>query len=174
MKQASVTLTVGLLLVGCADPRLGELDRRLSDIRANPGAPRVLEMPEVPRYESVPYEASDHRSPFRPQLPEPEQAPAGDSDLTPDFERQREPLEAYDLEALSLVGILTMRGQTHALVREPEGEVHRLRTGNYLGRNHGRIVSITDSTVQLVELVPTGGGGWMERTTRMALEETKR
>ncbi|MFQ3786583.1 pilus assembly protein PilP [Halomonas sp. A29] len=165
---------VALLLVGCADPQLGELDRRLADIRDNPGTPRVLEMPEVPSYEAVPYQASDRRSPFRAQLPEPEEAPAGSSDLTPDAERAREALEAYDLEALKLVGILTMSGQTHALVRAPGGEVHRLRTGSYLGRNHGRIVSITGSTVQLVELVPTGGGGWMERTTRMALEERRR
>ncbi|MCE8016701.1 pilus assembly protein PilP [Halomonas sp. MCCC 1A17488] len=172
--RSSMALVAGLILVGCADPHLGELDRRLSDIRANPGAPRVLEMPEIPTYQSIPYQASDRRSPFRPQLPEPEQAPVGDSDLAPDLERAREPLEGYDLEALRLVGILTMSGQTHALVRAPEGEVHRLRPGNYLGRNHGRIVSITGSTVQLVELVPTGGGGWMERTTQLALEETRR
>jgi type IV pilus assembly protein PilP len=163
-----------LLLVGCADPQLGELDRRLSDIRSNPGTPRALEMPEVPEHESVPYQASDRRSPFRPQLPEPEEAPSGSSELVPDPERTREPLEAYDLEALRLVGILTMSGQTHALVRAPDGEVHRLRTGSYLGNNHGRIVSITDSTVQLVELVPTGGGGWMERTARLALDDARR
>ncbi|WP_111412920.1 pilus assembly protein PilP [Billgrantia lactosivorans] len=174
MMRQAMALAAGLLLAGCADPRLGELDRRLNDIRANPGAPRVLEMPEIPSYAPVPYQASDRRSPFRPQLPEPEGAPAGDSDLAPDLEREREPLEAYDLDALRLVGILTMGGQTHALVRAPEGEVHRLRPGNYLGRNHGRIVSITGSTVQLVELVPTGGGGWTERTTHMALEETRR
>lgn len=174
MKRRSTMVLLALLLAGCADPRLGELDSRLTDIRTNPGAPRVLEMPEVPSYESIPYQASDHRSPFRPQLPEPEEVPAGSSDLAPDLERSREPLEAFDLEALRLVGILTMGGQTHALVRAPEGEVYRLRTGNYLGRNHGRIVSITDSTVQLVELVPTGGGGWMERTTNLALEETRR
>lgn len=166
-------LTV-LLLAGCADPQLGELDRRLSDIRANPGTPRPLDMPEVPDYESVPYEASDRRSPFRPQLPEPEQAPTGSSELAPDPGRAREPLEAYELEALKLVGILTMSGQTHALVRAPGGEVHRLRTGNYLGRNHGRIVNITDSSLQLVELMPTGGGGWMERTSRMALDDARR
>jgi type IV pilus assembly protein PilP len=161
---------LGLLLAGCADPQLGELDRRLTDIRNDPGTPPALEMPEVPGFESVPYRESDRRSPFRPQLPEVEDAPAGDTGLAPDPGRTMEPLEEYDLEALSLVGILTMGSRTHALVRAPDGEVHQLRTGNYLGRNHGRIVSVTDSTVQLVELVPTGGGNWMERTTRMALE----
>ncbi|MCC5881318.1 MAG: pilus assembly protein PilP [Halomonas sp.] len=167
--MAVVLMTV-VLMTGCADPQLGELDRRLSDIRDNPGTPRPLQMPDVPEYEAVPYQASDRRSPFRPELPEPEQVQAGSSDLVPDPERTREPLESHDLEALRLVGILTMSGQTHALVRAPGGEVHRLRTGNHLGRNHGRVVGITGSTVQLVELVPTGGGGWMERTTRLALD----
>lgn len=174
MRRHGGWVLMGLWLAGCADPRLGELERQLTDIRANPGAPRPWEMPEVPGYESVPYQASDQRSPFRPQLPEPEQAPSGSSELAPDLDRPRQPLEAYELEALRLVGILTMRGRTHALVRAPDGEVHRLGTGDYLGRNHGRIVSITDSSVQLVELVPTGGGGWMERTSRMALDDARR
>ncbi|MCE8011110.1 pilus assembly protein PilP [Billgrantia desiderata] len=173
MKVRWLLALATLLLAGCADPQLGELDRRLTDIRNDPGMPRPLEMPEVPDYAAVPYQASDRRSPFRPQLPEPEAAPRGSSDLAPDPERAREPLEAYDLEALRLVGILTMGGQTNALVRAPGGEVHRLRTGNHLGRNHGRVVGITDSSVQLVELVPTGGGGWMERTARLALEERR-
>ncbi|MGQ4878448.1 pilus assembly protein PilP [Billgrantia sp. LNSP4103-1] len=174
MRKAGTWVLAGLLLAGCADPRLGELDRRLSDIRANPGTPPPLEMPEVPDYESVPYQASDRRSPFRPQLPEPEQAPSGSSELAPDPGRTQEPLEAFELEALKLVGILTMSGNTHALVRAPDGEVHRLRTGNHLGKNHGRIVSITASSMQLVELVPTGGGGWMERASRMRLDEARR
>lgn len=173
MRVRCAWVLVGLL-AGCADARLGDLDRRLTDIRANPGTPRPLEMPEVPDYESVPYQASDRRSPFRPQLPEPEQAPSGSSELRPDPERPKGPLEAYELEALRLVGILTMGGRTHALVRAPDGEVHRLNTGDYLGRNHGRIVSITDSSAQLVELVPTGGGGWVERTSRMALDDARR
>ncbi|MCE8003887.1 pilus assembly protein PilP [Billgrantia ethanolica] len=173
MKVRWLLVVATLLVAGCADPQLGELDRRLTDIRNDPGTPRPLEMPEVPDYQSVPYQASDRRSPFRPQLPEPDAVPRGSSDLAPDPERARESLEAYDLEALRLVGILTMGGQTNALVRAPGGEVHRLRTGNHLGRNHGRVVSVTDSSVQLVELVPTGGGGWMERTARLALEERR-
>ncbi|WP_104205008.1 pilus assembly protein PilP [Billgrantia saliphila] len=159
-----------LLLGGCVDPELGELDRRLSDIRNDPGTPPPLEMPEVPRYETVPYRESDRRSPFRPELPEPEEGPTGNSDLAPDPERPREPLEAFELESLDLVGVLTMSGESHALIEAPDGQVHRLRTGNYLGRNHGRIVSIAGASIQLVELVSTGGGGWVERTTRMALE----
>ncbi|KAA0012089.1 pilus assembly protein PilP [Billgrantia pellis] len=167
-----LTLGMGcLLLSGCVDPELGELDRRLSDIRNDPGTPAPLEMPEVPQHEAMPYRESDRRSPFRPELPEPEEGPTGSSNLAPDPERPREPLEAFELASLDLVGVLTMSGESHALVKAPGGEVYRLRTGNYLGRNHGRIVSIADASIQLVELVSTGGGGWVERTAQMTLED---
>ncbi|MCE8033037.1 pilus assembly protein PilQ [Billgrantia tianxiuensis] len=172
MKRRCSWGLVGLLLAGCADPQLGDLDRRLSDIRHNPGTPRPLEMPAVPDYEAVSYQIGGRRSPFQPQLPE--QTSAGSGELAPDSERDLEALEAYDLAALRLVGTLTMSGQTHALVKAPDGEVHRLRAGHRLGRNHGRIVSITGTTVQLVELVPAGGGGWTERTVRLLLDEARR
>lgn len=159
-----------LALAGCADPQLSSLDRELAAIRANPGTPEPLALPQVPSYEATPYQQGDRRSPFRPQLPEPEAAPAGDTGVAPDTERPREPLEAYPLEELALVGVLTMGGQSNALVRAPDGEVHRLRIGRHMGRDHGRIVSITSSSLQLVELVPTGGGGWVERNTHIALD----
>ncbi|MCE9664185.1 pilus assembly protein PilP [Halomonas sp. M5N1S17] len=159
-----------LALAGCADPQLSSLDRELATIRANPGTPASLELPQVPSYEATPYEQGDRRSPFRPQLPEPETAPAGEAGLAPDADRSREPLEAYSLEELELVGVLAMGGQSNALIKAPDGEVHRLQIGRHMGRDHGRIVSITGSSVQLVELVPTGGGGWVERNTRLALD----
>ncbi|AMD01978.1 MULTISPECIES: pilus assembly protein PilP [Halomonas] len=159
-----------LALAGCADPQLASLDRELATIRANPGMPEPLALPEVPRYEPTPYTEGDRRSPFRPQLPEPEATPQGDDGVAPDADRPREPLEDYSLEELELVGVLSMGGQSNALIKAPDGEVHRLQIGRHMGRDHGRIVSITGSSVQLVELVPTGGGGWVERNTRIALD----
>ncbi|RCV89219.1 pilus assembly protein PilP [Billgrantia montanilacus] len=160
-----------LALSGCADPQLSSLDRELATIRANPGTPEPLQLPEVPSYEATPYQQGDRRSPFRPQLPEPEAVPVGEAGLAPDTDRTREPLESYSLEELELVGVLAMGGKSNALIKAPDGEVHRLQIGRHMGRDHGRIVSITGSSVQLVELVPTGGGGWVERNTRIALDD---
>jgi len=160
----------GLLgLAGCAEPELASLDRQLAAIRDDPGPTPELDLPEVPTYEALPYREADRRSPFRSRLAEPSDPSAGGGALAPDPDRPREPLEAYSLEALALVGVLTVGGERSALVRGPSGQVHRLRVGNYLGANHGRIVAITAEAVQLVELVPTGGGGWMERTTWLEL-----
>ncbi|QTF92318.1 pilus assembly protein PilP [Halomonas sp. BM-2019] len=167
-------LVIGLLLAGlagCADPQLGALDRELAEIRSNPGATQRVELPDIPDYEALPYDEADRRSPFIARLPEAEQPPRGSEELAPDPTRPREPLEAYGLSQLDLVGTLTHGGQPSALVRAPDGTVHRLRVGNYLGSDFGRIVSITSSTVQLVEVVPTGRGGWIERTTRLTLND---
>ncbi|PXX98226.1 pilus assembly protein PilP [Halomonas sp. LBP4] len=160
-----------MLLAGCADPELGDLDRELAAIRNDPGQVPRVELPEIPEYEAVPYDEAGRRSPFIAQLPEAEQPPRGSEGLAPDMTRAREPLEAYGLGELDLVGTLQVGGQPSALVRAPDGQVHRLRVGDYLGSDFGRIVSITGASVQLVEVVPTGRGGWIERSTRLSLDD---
>lgn len=157
-------------LVGCSDPDIGGLDRQLAEIRANPGELELTPLPETPGYTAISYDQADRRSPFMARLPEPEGALAGGSEeLAPDMSRPREPLENYPLDRLSLVGTLLVGGQPSALVRAPDGEVHRLRNGNYLGTDFGRIVSITEASVQLVEVVPNGRGGWIERVRSLSL-----
>lgn len=169
-RDMGVALGLLLGLGGCADPELAALDRELGEIRDNPGPVPTLDLPEVPEYEATPYREADRRSPFRAHRADAGDNGVGNDDLAPDPERSREPLEAHSLEALALVGVLTVGGERSALVRAPDGQVHRLRPGNYLGANHGRIVAIADGAVQLVELVPTGGGGWMERTSWLELD----
>ncbi|MBF7053768.1 pilus assembly protein PilP [Halomonas sp. KAO] len=158
-----------LLIAGCADPQLTSLDRELAEIRNSPAPVPTIELPEIPDYETLPYDHADLRSPFVPRLPEVEEPTEVATDLAPDLDREREALEAYNLSELRLVGTLTEGGQPSALVRAPDGQVHRLRVGNHMGSDFGRIVSITSSTVQLIEIVPTGRGGWVERTTRLEL-----
>lgn len=160
-----------LTLAGCADPQLASLDRELATIRANPGTPMPLELPQVPSYEATLYREADSRSPFVPRQQSDEQRPqAFSGELAPDPERPREPLERFALGELELVGILTVGGQPSALVRSPDGQVHRLQIGNHLGEHHGRIVSITQSTVELVETVMQREG-WVEQRRRLTLRE---
>lgn len=172
-RRLGPVIAVGLVVLaaGCADPRLGALDRELAGIRSDPGPTPDITLPEIPDYAPVAYDEADRRSPFIARLPEAEQSPRGSEELAPDLSRQREPLEAFDLGELALVGTLTQNGQPSALVRAPDGQVHRLRVGNYMGSDFGRIVGITSSTVQLVEVVSTGRGGWIERTTRLELDD---
>lgn len=159
----------GMLIAGCSDPRLGELDRQLAALRNDPGPLPSLELPGIPDHDVVNYLPSESRSPFQPrELDAPREVPA-DSLVMPRVDRQREPLEAYALSELDLVGTLTVGSQPSALVKEPGGQVHRLRIGNYLGLNHGRIVSITSSSILLVELV-VEQGAWVERNRQLTLD----
>ncbi|MGV2481579.1 UNVERIFIED_CONTAM: pilus assembly protein PilP, partial [Salmonella enterica subsp. enterica serovar Weltevreden] len=81
----------------------------------------------------------------------------------PDLSRNKEPLEEFPIDALRMVGTIDTKGVTYALVKAPDGVVHRVTRNDHLGQNYGRIVGISESEVSLVELVPDGFGGWLER-----------
>lgn len=167
----ALSLALGLSLTGCSEPDIAGLDKKLSELRADPGSVELPPVPELPHYAAVAYDQSSRRSPFLARQPAPETAPEGSVDLAPDPDRALDPLEAYPLDELVLVGTLSVGNRPSALVRAPDGEVHRLTSGDHLGTDYGRIVSITERSVQLVEVVNNGRGGWIERTRRLTLDD---
>ena len=98
----------------------------------------------------------------------------GNSKLAPDLARRREPLEAYPLEGLSMVGTLERGKGVYALVRTPEKDIYQVRPGNYMGQNFGVVTGITDSEIKLKELVQDGSGDWAERTSTLNLQPDQR
>lgn len=157
------------LLTGCSDAELSTLDARLAELRERPSG-QVDALPQTPQYQAVSYDQADRRSPFRPERAESDPQQDDSDDLAPDLDRPRDPLEAYPLAALQLVGTLSIDGRRSALLRDPGGQVHRVYVGAHMGTDFGRIVSITDASVQLVEIVPNGQGGWMERSRTISLD----
>src|SRR5882724_4234178 len=123
-------------------------------------------LPQVRPYEPFAYNAFDLPDPFKPRKIEPTK---GGSKLAPDLTRRREPLEAYPLESLTMVGTLAKGKTMYALVRTPEKDVYQVTQGNYLGQNFGVIIGITDGEVRLKELVQDGSGDWTERTGALQL-----
>ncbi|MCE2424484.1 MAG: pilus assembly protein PilP, partial [Pseudomonadales bacterium] len=87
----------------------------------------------------------------------------------PDPTRTPEPLEQHPLGRLQMVGTLAGRGALYALVRDPNGQTHRVTAGDHLGRDNGRIVAVHGDRVELVELV-TDGTGWRRRPRSLAME----
>ncbi|APX91900.1 hypothetical protein BWR19_02465 [Halomonas sp. 1513] len=169
MKSSMFALTMSLLLLaGCADPDLVGLERELEALKRNPGELTVAPLPELPRYQAPGYEQAGARSPFQARRPSDDDEAQPQGERAPDPDRPREPLERYDLSELQLVGTLTVAAQPSALLRSPEGQVHRLRVGNYLGADDGRIVSITGASIVLVETVRERNA-WVERTREMTL-----
>jgi type IV pilus assembly protein PilP len=90
-----------------------------------------------------------------------------------DFTRRKEPLEAFPLESLNMVGTLSKNKTTYALVRTPEKDVFQVRAGNYLGQNYGVIIEIGDSDLKLKELLQDGAGDWTERSSSLQLQQQK-
>ncbi|MFG6159109.1 pilus assembly protein PilP [Halomonas sp. 1390] len=164
-------LALGMVLLsGCVDPDLRQLEQQLVEVRANPGEVPQLDLPDIPPIERVSYAGNEARSPFTPRRMQDQREVPRAGDLAPPPDRPREPLEAYDLAELDLVGTLMVGGKPSALVRGPDGKVHRVTIGDHMGLDHGRIVSITEVSLVLVETV-LESNAWQERSRQIALGE---
>jgi len=138
--------------------------------KAKKGAP-LAPLPVVKTFEAFTYKDQDLRDPFGPSAEEQEQA--NQQGPHPDQNRPREPLESFPLDGLKMSGTLGIGKTMEGLVRDPDGVVHRVHVGNYLGQNYGHVKDIEEDHIDLVELVPNGAGGWMERQATIALGDSK-
>lgn len=155
---------LGLTACSSADD---DLSRFIEETKKEPGG-RVEPLPEVKPYETFTYSAAQMRSPFLPSSPG---SGAGAAGLRPDSKRNREFLEQFSLDTLKMVGTLKLTGRFYGLVRTKDGLVHRVSVGNYLGQADGKITDITPTKISLIEIVPDGLGGYMERPAGLALNE---
>ena len=169
MLRLGAALTAALVVAGCApsdDPQ-----RWVAQEKARKGAP-LQPLPVIKTFETFIYKDQDLRDPFGLSAEEQEQNTANGPH--PDQNRTREPLESFPLDGLKMSGTLGLAKGMEGLVRDPDGVVHRVHIGNYLGQNYGRITAISEDRIDLVELAPNGTGGWMERQASIALGDTKK
>lgn len=172
--QGSLKGFVALLaltgLTACGGGDMRDLDAFMADKRARPGG--VIEpIPTFKAYEAFAYAATTMRSPFdRPIEVRSITQLNNQTTVRPDLERAREFLEQFTLDSLAHVGRLERGGDTWALIKDPDGGIHRVQVGNYLGRDHGRIVDMGQSFVAVVEIVSDGtADGWVERPRTIEL-----
>jgi len=130
----------------------------------------VKPLPEMKPYVAVSYDAIG-LDPFQTIRIEPE-TKAGTSG-GPDLNRRREPLEAFPLESLQLVGVMTQNKKVHALVKADKN-LYQVRVGNYVGQNFGLVTAISDSEIAVKELVEDLNGDWVERNSKLLLQEAKK
>lgn len=132
-------------------------------------------LPEFKPYEAFVYEGSSLRNPFEAMVLAIAEAPQVVSDVYPDPDRIPEYLEQYAVDNLAMVGTITSpinADQFFALVRDPQGEVHRVQVGDYLGLDSGQVVSLDERRIELSEIVSNGRGGWMKRPRSITLPES--
>lgn len=162
-------VAAGLGLSACGGD-MDDLDAYINEVKARPGG-RIEPLPEITPYEGFAYVADTEglRSPFYPDSPQAAQAPGGGT--RPDPDRSREFLEQFPLDSLRMVGTLDLGGTNYGLIQDSEGLIHRVVPGNYIGQNDGRIVNITESEIQVVEIISDGIGGYLEREAAVALND---
>jgi type IV pilus assembly protein PilP len=155
-----------LVLSGCTAGRR-DLEDWVAAEKAKKGAP-IEPLPAVKTFETFEYKDTDMRDPFSPSAEEARDDSIG-SGPRPDEGRVKEALEAFPLDGLAMVGTIGVGEALEGLVKDPDGVVHRIHVNNYLGQNYGRITLIAEDRIEVVELVPNGAGGWMERQASIAL-----
>lgn len=161
-----VLITLPLCLVACAEDS-DELKQKVAEIRAKPGE-HIDPVPEIKPYEAFKYEAGAERSPFVASMST-KSVPS--SSTRPDIKRKREFLEQVPLDTLQMVGCLQQQGITYGLLRDRNGLVHRVQIGNYVGQSDGRVASITNTKMTVIELVNDGLGGYTERPVTLTVKE---
>jgi type IV pilus assembly protein PilP len=173
MKRVAILMTgAALVLAGCEGGEQQELRAELTSLTKDLRG-RVDPLPVVKPYEPLPYNAYEMADPFGPAkilLVAKGPGQEGGSGLKPDTNRAKEPLEAFPLESLRMVGTLEQGKQMFALVKA-DASLYRVRVGNYAGQNFGVITRITDSEITLRELVQDAGGDWAERESTLLLQE---
>lgn len=171
-----MTVAASVMLSGCGGDDLDDLREYVKEVQSRKKA-RIEPLPELKPYETFTYAAGERRDPFEPAL-RPATAPlataaqnAGTSGLAPDLNRRKEALEEFPLDTLRMVGSLEQMGDIWAIIQANDGTIHRVKPGNYAGQNHGKVINITESKVDLIEIAPDGLGGWVEREASLALSE---
>jgi type IV pilus assembly protein PilP len=147
-----------------------DLRAYIDEVKARPGG-RIEPLPQVQPAPTFVYEAQARRSPFVPDTPQRRVSDDPNAVQGPDPNRPREFLEQFPLDTLTMVGTLADRRASFGLVQTTDGLVHRVTVGNHLGQNYGRIVAITDSEIQLVEIISDGLGGFLERPAAIGLTD---
>jgi len=175
VNQVKLLLIFAVLLfvTGCEHEK-DDLNSYVSKVKAKQKAD-IPPLPVIKPYEKFSYSAAELRNPFVPtvvEVPEEIEEVIVDNGINPDQHRVKEALESYGLSELQLVGTLE-QDSVWALIRSSDGVIHRVQSGNYIGKNHGEVLSISDTELMLKEIVLEGNGRYIERESSLSVVEIK-
>jgi type IV pilus assembly protein PilP len=142
------------------------LEKWVAEVRNRP-APPLDPLPVMQQFETFEYAAQGMRDPFSNAFSD----QSNGSGPRPDPNRRKQTLEQFPLDSLDMVGTIGSGAGLVALVMAPDKVTYRVRPGVYMGQNDGRVTAVFDDRIELVELVPDGAGGWLERPASIALED---
>ncbi|MES2683133.1 MAG: pilus assembly protein PilP [Pseudomonadota bacterium] len=167
-KHLIYLLAGSLLLTGC-NSSMSDLEQYVTEVKGRK-TNQIEPIPQIKQYEAFAYIGGERRNPF--VRAEPQKDPnAPSNNIRPDANRNPEPLEEFPLDGLRMLGTINKEKSIFALVKAPDNVVHRVTLGNHMGQNYGKIISINENTIDLVEIIPDGFGGFMERPANLALSQ---
>jgi len=167
-KLIQISLCSSLLTISACSQDISDLQSFIAQTKsAHVGSVKAI--PQFKPYESFSYSAAELRDPFVANTNLEDDDGLKTSLLNPDSTRPRQPLEIFPLDTLSMVGILEQNAQLWGLIKDPQNIVHRVQVGNYMGQSEGRITEINESAIFLVEIIPDGIGGYIERDASIAI-----
>jgi type IV pilus assembly protein PilP len=165
MKRLPIVFIV-LGLSGCGGGNMEDLHTFVAETGKDMQG-KIEPLPEVKVYEPFTYNAFDLPDPFKPR----KLSTGGGGGMQPDLSRPKEPLEAFSLETLKMVGVLSQNGTIQAVIKTPDNAIYHVKKGNYMGQNFGLITQINENEVGLREIVQDSAGDWSERTSTLILQE---
>jgi len=171
-RKLPVIILAGAVLAGCSGANLEDLEQWTATAYAD-RKPRVEPLPEIRPHEGYTYTATNLSDPFNEENLRPARPTSGGNrgDKGPDPTRRKEPLEAYPLDALRMVGTLVQDSKVWVVVRAPDGSVHHAQVGNYVGQNFGQIKSINEEKALVTELIQDPNGKWIDREANLSVSE---
>lgn len=167
----ALALPIFTLLTACSSGNFSDIDDFMTEVQAQPSG--VIEpIPLFKPYQIFRYNAASKRAPFEVPVKVREIASlALSTNVKPDSNRSKEQLEFFNIEGLTMVGTLSQSGNTWALIEDSNGSVHQVLAGNYMGRNHGRIVAVRYDSIAVVEIIANGKDSWIERPRTLKLKD---
>jgi type IV pilus assembly protein PilP len=170
----SIVCTVSLaLLAGCNNSDFSDLNQYISQVKQKPKG-TIKALPEIKVIDPFVFKPDDLRDPFKPLKPVGID-PGGDNKpgpgIQPDFSRRKEELEAFPIETLKMIGTIEMKSNLWGLVKATDNTVYRVKAGNYMGQNFGKIIRVSVDKIELMEIVPDKPGTWREQQMSVMLTD---
>lgn len=171
-----IPILAAAVVSACSVSGESEIRQWMADVRQNM-KPTTEPVPPPKEFTPFTYESKGVVDPFDPQkvvmaVARQQQVRGSTSSIRPDLDRRRETLEGYSLDQIRMVGMMRQSGTNVALV-ETGGTTHLVRVGNYVGQNFGLVTRISESEVQVKEIVQDAAGEWVERPAKLELQESK-
>lgn len=170
-KVGLLLVAIGMLTACSSGDEFADIKAFMAEIEEKPKG-NIPPLPEFDAYEPFSYAASNKRSPFQPPVivpPETEQQ-RRNVGVKPPSDHVKQYLEKFNISSLDMVGTLNQDNSTWALIEDPDGGVHRVQVGDYMGTNWGKIESIEETQIDITEIVSDGSGGWLRRPRTIELK----